>query len=65
MNSFQELKASEAEELIGGAPTSETSFFYDVFYAVSFTGHLLWDSAVQFGAGASEGGYAYAKTGLK
>lgn len=62
---FVELSQEQEAAIIAGAPTSQTSLFYDVVYGVSYALHVGSDLMAAWMMGASEGGYVNAKTGLK
>jgi len=62
---FVELSQEQEATIYAGAPSTETGLFYDVVYGVSYVLHVGSDLLAAWMMGASEGGYAYAKTGLK
>lgn len=60
-----ELSEEQAAEIVAGAPTKDSGFFYDVVYSISYVLRVGSDLMAAFMIGASEGGYTYAKTGSK
>lgn len=60
-----ELDGASMAAVSGGTliPSSTTSFWYDVAWAIGYGTHQFLEGVAAYSAGAGSGGYAYAKVG--
>jgi hypothetical protein len=65
MKTFTEIDAGTLNEVNGGMPSENTSFFYDLTWWGGLVAGAIADGARAYSLGASQGGYTYAKVGYR